>query len=284
MKLAAPETRACSQCGSFFTTKWPQNFCNQCKYSRATRAACAACGKKVGHVRNKICWECRIGPAPLLREMSPNDLAWLAGLIEGEGYLGIIHGRGVVRVAMTDADVVDHLQAVSGVGLVRDLPRRAAHHKPVRSWTVQREASVPGLLLAVTPLLGSRRRIRASEILTLHGIGTPDALALTPGSDLAWSWVGGLIEGEGFFQPSPVGKQRGVQVAVDSTDEDIVQRLANLAGVGTVINLGRRQAHWKPRHRWRAAKKSDVELILSRILPTLGSRRSSQASYVLQQM
>lgn len=241
------------------------------------------CGKKVGHTRNKVCWECRIGPAPVLRDMSPSDLAWLAGLIEGEGYLGIVRGRGVVRVAMTDADVVERMRAVSGVGLVGDLPRRADHHKAVRVWTVQRDAVVPGLLLAVAPLLGARRRIRASEILALHDLRTPDVLALTPGSDQAWGWVGGLIEGEGYFQPGPVTKrQDNPQVSVDSTDLDVIERLSELTGVGTVASHSRREAHRKEIHRWRVTKRSDVRMVLSGTLPTLGARRSERASYILR--
>jgi len=118
MRLAAPENRKCRQCGTSFITNWPQRLCNPCKYCRAARGSCAKCGKKVGHSRNKICWECRVGPTPTLNDMSSSDLAWLTGLIEGEGYFGIVRGRGIVRVVMTDADIIERLKTVSGTGTV----------------------------------------------------------------------------------------------------------------------------------------------------------------------
>jgi hypothetical protein len=117
------------------------------------------CGKKVGHTRNKVCWECRIGPAPVLRDMSPNNLAWLAGLIEGEGYLGIVRGRGIVRVAMTDADVVERLRVVSGVGLVNELPRR---HGVTRA-VVSGDARHPVRFTLRWALGGDRRTARYAQ-------------------------------------------------------------------------------------------------------------------------
>jgi hypothetical protein len=252
-----------------FTTTWPQNFCNPCKYNRASRRPCAKCGKKVGHSRTKVCWECSRGPAPVLGAVPPIDIAWLSGLMEGEGYLGIVHGRGIIRVVMTDVDVIEHVKEVSGIGTVYQLPQRAEHHKTAYSWTVAREASIPGLLQAVAPLLGERRRERAGAILALQGHPLPAVRTLRPESEEAWNWVSGIIEGEGYFQPKPHTKRRGLLVGVDSTDKDVVERLAYLTGAGTLTTLQSRQAHWwKTQHRWAVARKAHVESVLSRILPS----------------
>jgi hypothetical protein len=225
-----------------------------------------------------------VGPTPTLNDMSSTDLAWLTGLIEGEGYFGVVRGRGIVRVVMTDADIIERLKTVSGTGTVIQLPQRAEQHKRAYAWTIEREAVVPDLLLATAPWLGTRRRMRVDEILRLRGLGTPAATPLSPGSDEAWNWVSGLIEGEGAFQPGPATKRRGVQVVADSTDKDVIERLAILTGVGTVLNLGSQQAHLKIRYRWSVTRKADVESVLSRIMPMLGTRRTGQASYVLEQM
>jgi hypothetical protein len=282
-KLPIPETRICSECSRVFTATYRQRLCNPCRYIRAERSNCATCGKKVGHSGGKVCWECRTGPLPALRDMTPVELGWLSGLIEGEGYLGIVRGKALARVVMTDADVIDRLQAVSGVGVISDLPRRADHHKPVRAWSVARNANVAGLLLAVAPFLGVRRRSRAGEVLAFHGLEIPPVIPLSPGSDEAWAWVGALIEGEGCLQPSPAAKRQDrPEVTVDSTDLDIVERLREATGVGAVTARGRQRAGCKEIHRWRVSKRADARTVLSRTLPMLGERRSERALYIIR--
>jgi hypothetical protein len=49
--------------------------------------------------------------------MTATDIAWLAGIIEGEGTFGRKgHPAGQVRVQMTDEDVIDRLHSLTGVG------------------------------------------------------------------------------------------------------------------------------------------------------------------------
>jgi hypothetical protein len=214
--------------------------------------------------------------------MTAADCGWLAGILEGEGYIGVVHQRGIIRVAMTDGDVIRHAYEVSGVGTVNELPRRAPHHKTVFTWSVGRHPNVPDVLLAITPLLGERRRIQAAAVLRLQDMDLPLPRILVPGGDEAWGWISGLVEGEGYFRP--LTRKKGPEVVVDSTDPDVVERLTVLTGAGTVVNLGSRQANWKTRYRWRVTKKADVRMILSRILPRLGERRTGQVSCILRQI
>jgi hypothetical protein len=135
----------------------------------------------------------------------------------------------------------------------------------------------------MTPILGERRRIQAAAVLRLHGMDIPSPRSLVPGSEEAWGWVSGLVEGEGYFEPGLLAKtKKGPGVAADSADPDVVERLAMLTGAGTVVELGSRRAGWKTRYRWRVTKKADVQMILSHILPCLGERRTRQASYALR--
>lgn len=235
-----------------------------------------------GAGRPSVCGHCRYGPVPELLAMSAADCGWLAGILEGEGYMGVVRQRGVIRVAMTDGDVIRHAYEVSGVGTVNELPSRAPHHKTVFAWSVGRRLNVADVLLAMAPLLGERRRIQAAAVLRLHDIDLPLPRILVPGSDEAWGWISGLVEGEGYFRPP--SKNRGPEVVVDSTDPDVVERLAVLTDAGTVVNLGSRQAKWKTRYRWRVTKKADVRMILSRVLPRLGERRTGQVSCILGQI
>jgi hypothetical protein len=154
------------------------------------------------------------------------------------------------------------------------VPGRSRARFPLRQRRSKYPARVP------TPVPPGKSRMHHRNACGACAVGA--AGLETSGSDEAWSWVGGLIEGEGYFQPGLTNKKRGVQVAVDSTDEDVVERLAALTVAGTVINLGSRQAHWKTRYRWSVTKKADVESVLSGIVPTLGARRARQASYVLE--
>jgi len=141
------------------------------------------------------------------------------------------------------------------------------------------------LFVASWTLLGKRRRIQAAAVLRLHDMDLPSHRILAPGSDGAWGWISGLVEGEGYFQPAQLSqKKRGPGVAVDSTDPDVIERLATLTGAGTIVNLGSRRPNWKTRYRWRVTKKADVRMILSRMLPQLGERRAEQASFVLRQI
>ncbi len=283
--LASPEDRMCEDCSSPFTTNWPQRLCNPCRYDRAARSVCVTCGGKTGQSGREMCGNCRYGPVPELLAMTAADRGWLSGILEGEGYVGVVHQHGTIRVAMTDGDVIRRAYDVSGVGRVNELPRRAPHHKIVFTWSVVRHASIPDVLLAMAPLLGERRRIQAAAVLRLHDTDLPPPQTLVPGSEEAWGWISGLVEGEGCFEPGPLAKKRkGLAVAVDSTDPDVVERLAMLTGAGTLTNLGSRQANWKTRYRWRVTKKAEVQMILSRILPRLGERRAGQASYVLGQI
>jgi hypothetical protein len=217
--------------------------------------------------------------------MTAADRGWLAGILEGEGYLGVVRRRGTIRVAMTDGDVVRHAYEVSGVGTVNKLPLRAPHHKTVFTWSVGRYANVSAVLFAMAPRLGERRRVQAAAVLRRHDMDFPSPRILALGSNEAWGWISGLVEGEGYFQPGPLCKKnRGPGIAVDSTDSDVVECLAALTGAGTVVNLGSRRPNWKTRYRWRVTKKADVQMILSRMLPQLGERRAEQASYVLRQI
>jgi hypothetical protein len=106
------------------------------------------------------------------------EAAWLAGILEGEGcfhlqktyqmYRGKRYGpyfHPVIKVAMTDFDIIERLQAITGVGLVRTVPVRQEWHKEQWIWVVGRKAHVALVIKAVYPHLGIRRREKADALL-----------------------------------------------------------------------------------------------------------------------
>jgi hypothetical protein len=102
--------------------------------------------------------------------MHSEDIAWAAGLFEGEGCL-FVHQRadtGQVMVGATltstDGDVVRRFAEVLSEGKVRGpIHDGRGNRKPVYHWRVQGRA-VAGVIDALLPWLGSRRTAKALEV------------------------------------------------------------------------------------------------------------------------
>jgi hypothetical protein len=94
------------------------------------------------------------------------EIAWVAGIFEGEGTINFPRGDGYpsIRIAMTDEDVVRRLREVTGVGTIITRTKLAkAHHKQQWQWNVCARRDVARVLCAIAPLLGKRRRDRTAE-------------------------------------------------------------------------------------------------------------------------
>lgn len=105
------------------------------------------------------------------------DLAWLVGIIEGEGSFtwhaakGGRKGYGRVQVGMTDLDVLQRAQKVSGVGSIHGpyvyKRKNGSPAKPLWDWCVQAQTDVRELLIDLIPRMCERRASRAAEVLAL---------------------------------------------------------------------------------------------------------------------
>ena len=96
---------------------------------------------------------------------SPRDLAWLAGLFEGEGCIWEKRGRPILEIAMTDEDPVRHAHAVAGVGVVNQKRQVTKGGKHIWVWSVGRIEHAVGLAMTLYPMLGERRQKRIRECL-----------------------------------------------------------------------------------------------------------------------
>jgi hypothetical protein len=186
-----------------------------------------------------------------------------------------------VRVVMTDRDIIRRLWSLTGLGLIHNRGRRAAHHKTVWEWAVTRRESVCTLAGEIAPLLLQRRRVAIGAILHAGNRPLPPSVDFQSRSDEAWAWVAGILEGEGWISPAPRSIRQQVAVAVESTDLDTIERLAALTQVGRIADIKRRSVNHKPSWRWAAYSRADARLILSATLPWLGERRTARARYVL---
>lgn len=99
------------------------------------------------------------------------DLAWVAGLIEGEGsvYTKYVKGRPYpgIRVGMTDEDVVRRLHSLVPGSTITGPhePTTAWGRKPWWLWYAQRQAVAAGLLMSIYPLMGQRRQQSIQSVL-----------------------------------------------------------------------------------------------------------------------
>jgi len=102
------------------------------------------------------------------------EMAWAAGLFEGEGSLGAYRsgrngsGKSVVAQAslgMTDRDSVERFHRVVGIGSVYVHRPGTDSVKPVFTWHANSFESVQAVVAMLWFGLGTRRRAKAREVL-----------------------------------------------------------------------------------------------------------------------
>jgi hypothetical protein len=100
-----------------------------------------------------------------------NDLYWLAGLLEGEGWFGVEQKRyPKVSLQMCDEDVVRQAKDLVSVGSIYFAPREAPR-KNAWVWQVS-GANAPALMMTLYPLMGERRKQAILTALHIwHSVG-----------------------------------------------------------------------------------------------------------------
>ena len=115
------------------------------------------------------------------REEMTKNIAWAAGLFEGEGCIGT-HKRKRVRsddylsssldLTMTCHDVVERFHDVVGCGSVRRRASRKREWKPSFSWYVHAARDVERVLGLCLPFLGRKKTREAERAFTIcAGVG-----------------------------------------------------------------------------------------------------------------
>lgn len=102
--------------------------------------------------------------------MGDPELAWAAGLFEGEGSFTINRSNGGrysypwAVLAMSDRDVVEKFASIMECGNIQieNRTKRAAHHKTLYRWSAKSRADFEQAASLLEPRLGQRR----SEQLT----------------------------------------------------------------------------------------------------------------------
>jgi hypothetical protein len=100
--------------------------------------------------------------------MDREEIAWAAGVFEGEGSFTMSgHRRNshTATVSMCDEDVVRRFYKAVGIGYVNGPYQNSGiNRKPYYRWQTARFEHVQALVAMLWPWLGQRRRARAKEI------------------------------------------------------------------------------------------------------------------------
>lgn len=101
--------------------------------------------------------------------MNATDIAWVAGVFEGDGSV-FMAGNGYtpqVTIAMTDKDVVERVCTIVGRGKIDGpyISNKTLGKTPMWRWRTSGWMSVQAFIAMIWSWLGDRRRSRAKEIL-----------------------------------------------------------------------------------------------------------------------
>lgn len=113
------------------------------------------------------------------------DIAWVAGVFEGEGTIRVRKGNygAQVSIRMDDRDVIERIHSIMGFGNFYETQERRTSGQMVTQYNYQLGSAehVIAFLEAVRPWLGVRRREKAEEaIASARLIGSNYAHPWTP--------------------------------------------------------------------------------------------------------
>lgn len=105
-----------------------------------------------------------------MSDPTPEEIAWAAGLFEGEGCFTIQRTRQyrypVASLQMTDEDTVRRFYDVVGVGrLYLDQKPYGLGTKTMHQWRASARADFAAVVELLSPWLGKRRLARVEEIM-----------------------------------------------------------------------------------------------------------------------
>lgn len=102
------------------------------------------------------------------------DVAWAAGVIEGEGTFSISKTDKSIRVIvrMTDEDVVRRIYDLFG-GAFSGPYAEQSRMKPIWTWSMGKRSEIIPFLKLILPYMGKRRTARINELLNHHEMYPP---------------------------------------------------------------------------------------------------------------
>lgn len=181
----------CRNCGTRFRKnskysrrQWVEaRYCSNGCRDEARRVAqptktCERCGEPFTRPRNygDINWErrrfcshhCGYLVDPVSTPPLTYEIAWAAGLFEGEGTAGLFGKQRVttnVQIMMTDRAPLERCRDALGFGYVEGPQRIRQGWKPLYVWRVGKAAEIVAFFDAVWPFLSQRRKEQAGPLI-----------------------------------------------------------------------------------------------------------------------
>lgn len=100
-------------------------------------------------------------------------------------------------------------------------------------------------------------------------------------SEIQAAWIAGLFEGEGCISWCD---KTSVALKLTMTDEDVVQRLFDLTGVGYITMKTKNNESSKQAWNWTLQHAEEVKTLLTLLLPFFGNRRAAKAVASLERL
>ena len=96
------------------------------------------------------------------------------------------------------------------------------------------------------------------------------------------AYFAGIIDGEGYISYEKSKKNYSIPcISVEMTDKDVIDKIFNFFGVGSVVFIKPRQDHHLDSWRWRARGKAAVNIFF-KIYNYLSARRKDKIDQVLK--
>ena len=94
------------------------------------------------------------------------EIAWVAGLLEGEGHFGVTYDKRAIRVtcSMTDQDTIIKLHSIVG-GRLQSPADPSGGRKRIYPWNLSVREEVVALITELRPYMSSRRQGAIDEML-----------------------------------------------------------------------------------------------------------------------
>lgn len=109
--------------------------------------------------------KCKVNNVSTPNILTDAEAAWIAGILEGEGCWTKLSSDGwAISVGMTDLDVLEKMQNLTGIGNLYSRQPLNENHKLQHAWHVASKRHCEWLSVQVWPWLCSRRRAKLTTI------------------------------------------------------------------------------------------------------------------------
>lgn len=221
------------------------------------------------------------------------ELAWAAGLFDGDGWVGCVRSGGRVRVRANVTQVgherprvLVRFRDVVGVGSIA----RPTANRP-RHWAwVSSGSSVSSVMGQLWPWLGDVKRTQylvAAACRLDVGFASADSPIATP------AWAAGFFDAEGYIGAVRVRRVRSEtyirprasveQRSLHCVPEVLIRFHAAIGSYGA-IQGPKLRARREPIYVWQSAKQTDIDAVVATLSPWLGPIKRLAFEVVTQRL